>query len=145
MKDGWVFHCLETKHCLELKVSRKTKAERKAKLQLQKEQQIAKNREEYPHLLMEMLERASKLDFKIEVQDGIFVVTHCDGASNQWSLTYEYTQESDGELTHLCISLALKEEKKANDTRKMLAKQAAPVKLTEEERVLLGLQSTSRY
>lgn len=120
-------------------MTRKTKAEREAELQLQKEQQIAKNREEYPHLLMEMLERATKLDFKIEVQNGIFVVTHCDIASKQWSLGYEYTQEFDGELTHLRISLALEEEKKAKATRKILAKQAALAKLTEEERELLGL------
>lgn len=120
-------------------MARKTKAEREAEFQLQKEQQIAKNREAYPHLLMEMLERATKLDFKIEVQDGIFVVTHGDVTSNQWMLNYEYTQESDGALTHLLICLALKEEKNAEATRKILAKRAALAKLTEEERELLGL------
>lgn len=117
---------------------RKTKAEREAELQLYLEQQIAKECEAYPRLLMNALERATNLGFKIEVKNCIFVVTqpHTNG---RWDLAHEYTKESDIELSYLCNFLIIEEAEKAEDERKMLVKQAALAKLTEEERVLLGL------
>lgn len=125
-------------------MTRKTKAEREAELQLQLEQQIAKDREAYPRLLMNALERATNLTFKIEVKNCIFVVTDPD-TNGRWDLTYDYTKESDIELSYLCNTLIFKEEEKAEAERKMLVKQTALAKLTEEERVLLGIQSASRY
>ena len=125
-------------------MARKTKAEREAELQLQLEQQIVKDREAYPRLLMDSLERATNLGFKVEVKNCIFVVTqrHTNG---RWDLAYDYTKESDIELSYLRNTLFIEEEEKAEADRKMLVKQAALAKLTEEERVLLGLQTTSRY
>lgn len=125
-------------------MTRKSKAEREAELQLQLEQQIAKDREAYPRLLMDSLERATNLGFKVEVKNCIFVVTQYD-TNGRWDLTYDYTKESDIELSYLRNTLFIEEEEKAEADRKMLVKQAALAKLTEEERVLLGLQTTSRY
>lgn len=125
-------------------MARKTKAEREAELQLQLEQQIAKDREAYPRLLMDSLERATNLGFKVKVKNCVFVVTQYN-TNGRWDLAYDYTKESDIELSYLRNTLFIEEEEKAEADRKMLAKQAALAKLTEEERVLLGLQTTSRY
>lgn len=125
-------------------MARKTKAEREAELQLQLEQQIAKDREAYPRLLMDSLERATNLGFKVEVKNCIFVVTQRN-TNGRWDLAYDYTKESDIELSYLRNTLFIEEEEKAEADRKILVKQAALAKLTEEERVLLGLQTTSRY
>lgn len=120
-------------------MARKTKAQREAEAQAAREQQEAAAREAYPNLLMDTLERASKLTFELEVREGKFVVMDRNDPCDPWVLTYEYTPDADSDLDMLMWEVERQEQAEAEANRKWLAKQAALAKLSKEERELLGL------
>ena len=121
---------------------RKTKAELEAEAQAAREQREAEAREAYPNLLMDALERATKLGFGIVVRDKKFLIVDRNSHSSvndMPGLTYKYTPDSDAALDMLRWDLDQLEAAEAEANRKWLARQAALAKLSEEERELLGL------
>ena len=120
-------------------MARKTKAQLDAEAQALREQQEAEAREAYPNLLMDALERATRLGFQIVVRDQKFVVIDRNSPKDAWGLTYSYTPDADSDLDMLRWVLEQREAAEAEANRKWLARQVALAKLSEEERDLLGL------
>lgn len=120
-------------------MARKTKAQLDAEAQALREQQEAEAREAYPNLLMDALERATRLSFNIEVRDQKFVVIDRNSPTDAVELTYMYTPNADADLDVLRWDLEEREAAEAEANRKWLARQAALAKLSKEERELLGL------
>ena len=120
-------------------MARKTTAQLDAEAQALREQQEAAAREAYPNLLMDALERATKLGFEIVVRDQKFLVNDRNSPNDSVELTYSYTPDADSDLDMLRWDLDQLEAAEAEANRKWLARQVALAKLSEEERELLGL------
>lgn len=121
-------------------MARKTKAQREAE-QLEHRMMLEHMaREAYPKLLMEILERVTKLcTFDIEVREGKFVVTDRNDPCDPWVLTHEYTPDADIELDMLRWEVERQERAEEEANRKYLLKQSALAKLSAEEREILGV------
>jgi hypothetical protein len=87
---------------------------------------------------MEVLERASRVRFKLTVRDSRFRVEQLNEDFEVF-LTLEYTPESNYELDELLYRLNDIEEQEAEATRREMVRRAALSKLSQEERELLGL------
>ena len=94
----------------------------------------------YPQRLMAMLERATKVNFELEVRDAKFVLTDRDDRCDRTvELTLAYSKENQEALHELDWRVDMKEEAEREANRKFAVKQAALAKLSNEERELLGL------
>lgn len=94
----------------------------------------------YPERLMEMLERATKVNFELAVREGKFVLSDRDDRRERnVELTLTYSAENQEALHELDWRVDMKEEAEREAERRRLVKQAALSKLTQEERELLGL------
>jgi hypothetical protein len=112
-----------------------SKSEKLARQQVQSEA--------YPGLLMNTLERVTKVGGSIDVVNGSFVVSHrvslLDSLTRSAELTYKFCQESQEELDDFMRSLLFYEQDLAEECRKSEVRAAGLAKLTIEERKLLGL------
>lgn len=119
-------------------MARKTKAELHAE---REEAQAAREAHEfarYPSLLLETLERATKLGYKLTVQDSMFLVKDLN-SNARWAMTLHHTKSSQETVEALMWDVETEEEERAERERRYQAKQTALAKLTKEERELLGL------
>lgn len=123
---------------------RETKAarlEREAKERLER---LAEEARTYLPRLMALMERATKVNFKLEVREGKFVLWDRDEhRPTEHSLFPEYTEADEIKLWDLGVKVGSKEEAVAESERKFRLKNEVLATLTEEARELLGL-STKR-
>ena len=121
-------------------MARETKAQRLEREAAERAAYEAEMAATYPARLMAMLERATKVNFELEVRDGKFVLEDRDDRRDRVvELTLTYSTENQEALHELEWRVDMKEEAEREAERKRLAKQAALAKLTKEERELLGL------
>lgn len=119
-------------------MARKTKAEltaeREAALAEYRAQEVAA----YPSLLLDTLERATRLSYELTVEGAKFLVR--DRNSNaKWAMTPLHNVDSQDTLEALVYDVQDEEDRRAEAERRYQAKQAALAKLSKEERELLGL------
>ena len=121
-------------------MARKTKAELQAEREEAQALQEAHEFAQYPTRLMAALERATTLNFELEVRNSQFNLRDRDDSYPQlFVLTFTHDQDSQNALESLEYDLKDKEAAEAEATRRYELKKAALAKLTEEERKLLGL------
>lgn len=97
--------------------------------------------EQYPTRLMAALERATTLNFELEVRNSQFNLRDRDTNRHEpFILTFTHNRESQNELESLEYDLKDKEEAEAEATRRYELKKAALAKLTPEEKELLNLE-----
>jgi len=121
-------------------MAKETKTERKVRENYECEVRINDERREYLPKFMALLERATKLNFAVEVKDGKFVVTDRDDYyDSAHYLTADYSEESQNKLDNLAYYVDDKQKKQDEENRKFQLKQNALNKLSKEERELLGL------
>ena len=94
----------------------------------------------YPKRLMAMLERATKFNYELTVRDSKFMLTDRDDRSEPAiELGISYSTDSQQELDELDWRVDLKEREALEAERKRLLRENALRKLTQEERLELGL------
>jgi antitoxin component of MazEF toxin-antitoxin module len=124
----------------ELEMARETKVERLAREAQERAAYEAEQAATYPDRLMEMLERATKQNFELEVREGKFVLSDRDDRRERTvELTLTYSTENQEALHELDWRVDMKEEAEREAARKAAVRQAALSKLSQEERELLGL------
>ena len=97
--------------------------------------------EQYPTRLMAALERATTLNFELEVRNSRFEVRDRDANRPEtFVLTFTHDQYSQNALESLEYDLKDKEAAEAEATRRYELKKAALAKLTPEEKELLNLE-----
>lgn len=119
-------------------MARKTKAELAAE---REEAQAAREAHEfafYPRLLLNTLERATKLGHELTVEDAKFVVRDRN-TNSVWDMTPQHNKDSQSELDDLIWSVDQEELRRLAEEARYQAKQTALAKLTLEERKLLNL------
>lgn len=119
-------------------MARKTKAELAAE---REEAQAAREAHEfafYPTLLLNTLERATRLGYELTVNESKFVVRSFT-RREAWEMTPQHTMESQCTLEELVWEVEQEELRRLAADAKARAKAAALSKLTELERELLGL------
>lgn len=123
-------------------MARKTKAEltaeREAANLAREAELLAAAQAQYPTLLMDTLERATKLGYELTAVKGMFQVREWS-ASTTWLVTPLYTKESAYQLDQLVWEVEEEELRRLAAEAKAQAKAAALAKLSKEERELLGL------
>ena len=121
-------------------MARETKAQRLEREAQERAAYEAEMAATYPQRLMAMLERATKLNFELEVYDGCFVLSDRDDRYERAvELTLAYSRENQEGLHELDWRVDMKENAQREAERQEQVKRAALNKLTEEERELLGL------
>lgn len=121
-------------------MARETKAQRLEREAQERAAYEAEMAATYPQRLMAMLERATKLNFELEVYDGRFVLSDRDDRYERAvELTLAYSRENQEGLHELDWRVDMKENAQREAERQEQVKRAALNKLTEEERELLGL------
>ena len=115
---------------------RKTNAEKKQEIEQRAKKYEEKCKSEYLDKLMDALETASKLDFKISVKAKYFVVCEVQSCY-EWVLPASYDECAHEDLLSLIYAL-----ERVTNTRNALEeirnkKKAALAKLTKEEQLLL--------
>ena len=118
-------------------MSRMTKTEKLA-LELAAEELREKQAVEmYPVLLMQTLERASKLGWDMAVVGGFFKVYDRNNCE-EFRVSPVFVKH-DFSLSDLELNVGLEETRQAEERDRFMKKQAALAKLTKEEKELLGL------
>jgi hypothetical protein len=116
---------------------RETKAERIAREVAEREAVELQERNEYPNTLMSLLQRSTALGWDIVVRDGLFTVVN---NRDEYTFTYAWDKDSMNAIYSLQCDLDIAEEKKREEERKYLLRNAALAKLSVEERQVLGLK-----
>lgn len=119
-------------------MARKTKAELAAESQERLAAREAHEFAMYPTLLLDTLERATRLSYDLTVRESKFVVRDHNSRA-EWAMEPQHTEESQATLEDLMYNIETVEEERAEAERRHQAKQHALSKLTKEERELLGL------
>jgi hypothetical protein len=119
-------------------MARKTKAELVAEAQERQAMREAQEFAAYPTLLLDTLERATKLNYELTVNESKFVVRDLNRRA-EWAMTPQHTNQSQETLEALVYDVEEVEDLRAEQERRYLAKQTALAKLTPEERQLLNL------
>lgn len=119
-------------------MARETAAQRNARFDAERQARQEAMQADYPTLLLDTLERATKLNYELKVVEAKFVVREWN-TSATWAMTPLYTEDSQDALESLVYDVESEEEKRAEADRRYQAKQTALAKLTKEERDLLGL------
>jgi hypothetical protein len=121
-------------------MARETVAQRNARMVAEREAELAVAKATYLSRLMSVLERATKVNFELEVRDGVFVVEDRDARRDgTYRLPVEWSQDADNTLDSLEFEVGYKEEAEREAERKAALKSAALSKLSVEEREVLGL------
>lgn len=118
-------------------MARMTKAEKTALEQAEQELLEKQAAEMYPVLLMQTLERASKLGWDMAVLDGFFKLYDRKNG-DEYRVSPVFVKR-DFSLSDLELNVGLEEGRQLAEQRLFAAKQAALAKLTKEEKELLGL------
>lgn len=119
-------------------MARETAAQRNARQEAERQARQEALQADYPALLLDTLERATKLTYELTVKDSMFVVREWNSNAT-WAMTPLYSEDSQDALESLVYDVESEEEKRAEAERRYAAKQTALSKLTKEERELLGL------
>ena len=97
--------------------------------------------EQYPTRLMAALERATTLNFELEVRNSQFNLRDRDAHRPEtFVLTFTHDRVSQNALESLEYDLQDKEAAEAEATRRYELKKAALAKLTPEEKEVLNLE-----
>jgi hypothetical protein len=120
-------------------MARETKAERNARYAKKAEELLEQSKAEYPTFLMTTLERATNMNYEIEVRNGEFLVVDRDDHENRFVLSLQYTEKSHSTLTEMDWTLESKENEARERERKRQIRKNALAKLTAEERAELNL------
>ncbi len=121
-------------------MARKTKAELAVEREAAEAARLLALAEAYPARLMNLLERATKENFELTVQQGFFRVGDRDNRrANAYLLSYSFTKTDDSTLDELEWDVREKEEARAEAERKANLRESALNKLSVEERLALGL------
>ena len=121
-------------------MARETKAQRLEREAAERAAYEAEMAATYPQRLMAMLERATKVNFELEVRDGKFHLEDRDDRRDRAvELTLTYSKENQEALHELDWRVDTKEEREREEQRRYQVRQAALSKLSQEERELLGL------
>ena len=119
-------------------MTRETATERNARLAQEAYERDQAAQAAYPERLMEVLERACKAGFELTVRDSRFCVVELNEGFRV-NLTLEYTPEAYVDLGQLVSEVEYIEEREAEARRRVMVRNAALAKLSQEERELLGL------
>lgn len=121
-------------------MARETRAERAAREAAERAAYEAEMAASYPERLMAMLERATKVNFELEVREGKFVLEDRDDRRDRTvELTLTYSAENQEALHELDWRVDMKEEAQREAERRANLRRNALSKLTAEEREELGL------
>jgi uncharacterized membrane protein len=126
-------------------MARETKIQRLAREDQERVAYEAELKATYPQRLMDMLERAQKVNFELTVKDGEFQLVDRDASRYSVmerdivSLTLTYDSQNEQAIQELDWRVERKEEAEREAQRRVLARNKALNKLTLEERELLGL------
>ena len=118
-------------------MARKTKAELAAEQATYQAALKAAEVEQYPTLLLDTLERATRLGYELKVKANKFVVSAY--SYDDFEMTPLYTEESQEVLDELVWAVDKEELRRVAEEARAQAKMTALSKLTKEERELLGL------
>lgn len=123
------------------------KISKKEEIQLMKDAEEARietnRKEEYLPILMTALEEATiRANFDLTVKDGQFTLRDRNGAMypDIVVLSPNYSRRDWEELERLNLELEYRAEARAEQERIRLAKEVALAKLTQEEKLILGLK-----
>jgi hypothetical protein len=126
-------------------MARETKIQRLAREDQERVAYEAELKATYPQRLMDMLERAQKVNFELTIKDGKFLLEDRDASRYSVmerdivSLTLTYDSQNKQAIQELDWRVERKEEAEREAQRRALARNQALNKLTQEERDLLGL------
>jgi hypothetical protein len=121
-------------------MARKTKAELAAEREAELMARLAVAKATYTERMMAVLERAVRENFELNVSNGKFVVADRDERRvSPHVVQPAWTETADMDLYSLELSVEHKEEARAERERVANLRATALVKLSEEERELLGL------
>jgi hypothetical protein len=126
-------------------MARETKIQRLAREEQERVAYEAELKATYPQRLMDMLERAQKVNFELTIKDGKFLLEDRDASRYSVmerdivSLTLTYDSQNKQAIQELDWRVERKEEAEREAQRRALARNQALNKLTQEERDLLGL------
>jgi len=120
---------------------KETKAQRLEREAAERAAREAEQAATYPQRLMALLERATALDFALDVKAGAFVLYNRDVRHPDiHTIDLEHSFAAELSLNDLEFAVGLKHMlEHVEAERKFQAEQAALAKLTKEERELLGL------
>ena len=119
---------------------KETKAQRLEREAAERAAREAEQAATYPQRLMALLERATALNFALDVKAGAFVLYDRDVRHPDiHTINLEHSFAAELSLGDLEFALGFKHDERVEAEWKFLAKQAALAKLTKEERELLGL------
>ena len=108
--------------------------------ELERQTRETNEAKQYLPLLMTALEAATSFsNFELTVRSGQFVLVDCDSDSSRTYLSPVYTSSNWNELADLQYVLKKKAEHRAAIQRQLDLKKAALAKLSEEERMALGI------
>lgn len=119
-------------------MARKTKAELAAEREEALAAQEAHEFAQYPSRLMAVLELATSLNYELTVENAKFRVRNYNERA-EYYMTAQHTRASQDTLQELEWELEQEAVRRAEQVRRMEARQAALNKLTKEERELLDL------
>ncbi len=120
-------------------MARETKAERLAREAAELEKRVELAKSTYTERMMAVLERATKMNFEIEVKDAKFVLSDRDNRYTTFYVLPAWTEFADTSLWELEYNVEDKEAKHAEAERRANVRKEALSKLSEEEREVLGL------
>lgn len=121
-------------------MARKTKAEKLALQERERRRAMDQQINDYPALLMRILEFATEMNYELRVKEGQFVLHDRDGSSyDDVVLTQTYSDESLYRIEMLEGLLECKAEQEREANRRLLVRQSALAKLSAEEREILGI------
>jgi len=119
-------------------MARETAAQRNARQEAERQARQEAMQADYPALLLDTLERATKLTYELTVKDSMFVVRDLN-SNAKWTMSPLFTDDSQDTLEALVYDVQDEEERREMERQRYEMKQAALSKLTPEERKLLNL------
>jgi hypothetical protein len=121
-------------------MARETKAERLAREALEQQEMLLQLEKEYPLRLMATLTRAYKNNFEVVPKDTEFQLVDRDDLYSKFTVSHQFSLKDDQVLDELAWTLDLKEERAREEQRKSDVRNAALSRLSDEEKMLLGLK-----
>jgi hypothetical protein len=119
---------------------KETAAQREARFEAERDAKLAVAKATYTERLMAVLERATAENFDMVVVGGRFKVVDCDDPRNGlYFVESVWSTMADTDLFMLDMAVEEKEEARREKEERSLRRTAALMKLTAEEREVLGL------
>lgn len=121
-------------------MARETKAQRLEREVLEREQSLFVAKSTYTERMMEVLARATKMNFELEVKEALFVLEDRDDRrAGTFTVNPVWSELADVDLYSLEQEVSWKEEAEAERERVANLRKTALSKLTAEEREALSL------